>query len=244
MITARAPAGALARYNAWMNSRLLCALRDAAEAGCRAEPRRVLRRRSTRRSTTSPAPTVGASSRASPGRAARSSPELGVPTCSAASPALARRARSDSTSRPARPGRAKLTPEWVAEELTYDEQGRRRDPHAARAGCWSTHLFDHQTHHRGQVDDAARAAGGSTSSAPICRSCLAGSPTPSPASLPTLDPAFCARAAQPSLRSDGNRITSRMLGESVSSITSRSMPMPQPPVGGMPISRARMKSAS
>ena len=50
--------------------------------------------------------------------------------------------------------------------------------------------------------------------------------------------------SQRSLRSDGNKITSRMLGESVSSITRRSMPIPQPPVGGMPISRARMKSAS
>ena len=49
---------------------------------------------------------------------------------------------------------------------------------------------------------------------------------------------------QPSLRSEGNRITSRMLGESVTSIISRSTPMPQPPVGGMPYSRARMKSAS
>ena len=48
----------------------------------------------------------------------------------------------------------------------------------------------------------------------------------------------------PSIRNEGNRITSRMLGESVSSITSRSMPMPQPPVGGMPYSSARMKSAS
>ena len=44
----------------------------------------------------------------------------------------------------------------------------------------------------------------------------------------------------PSLRSDGNRITSRMLGLSVISIISRSMPMPQPPVGGMPYSSARM----
>jgi beta-N-acetylhexosaminidase len=46
------------------------------------------------------------------------------------------------------------------------------------------------------------------------------------------------------VRSAGNRITSRMLGLSVSSITSRSMPMPQPPAGGMPYSSARMKSAS
>ena len=42
----------------------------------------------------------------------------------------------------------------------------------------------------------------------------------------------------------GNRMTSRIEGELVSSITRRSMPMPQPPVGGRPYSRARMKSAS
>jgi hypothetical protein len=38
----------------------------------------------------------------------------------------------------------------------------------------------------------------------------------------------------------GNRITSRIEAELVSSITSRSMPMPQPPVGGRPYSSARM----
>ena len=38
----------------------------------------------------------------------------------------------------------------------------------------------------------------------------------------------------------GNRITSRIAGLSVRSITSRSMPMPQPPVGGRPYSSARM----
>jgi hypothetical protein len=47
-----------------------------------------------------------------------------------------------------------------------------------------------------------------------------------------------------SRRRAGKRITSRMLGLSVSSIISRSMPTPQPPVGGMPYSRARMKSWS
>ncbi len=52
------------------------------------------------------------------------------------------------------------------------------------------------------------------------------------------------RQVPPSLRSDGNRITSRMLWLSVSSIIRRSRPMPQPPVGGMPYSSARMKSAS
>src|SRR5690606_8952087 len=48
---------------------------------------------------------------------------------------------------------------------------------------------------------------------------------------------FCGRMC-------GNRITSRMDGELVSSITRRSMPMPSPAVGGMPYSRARTKSAS
>ena len=49
---------------------------------------------------------------------------------------------------------------------------------------------------------------------------------------------------QDSRRKAGNRITSRMLGLSVSSIIRRSMPMPQPPVGGMPYSSARTKSWS
>ena len=40
-------------------------------------------------------------------------------------------------------------------------------------------------------------------------------------------------------RISGNRITSRMEGESVNSMTRRSMPMPSPAVGGMPYSRAR-----
>mgnify|MGYP007125367904 CR=1 FL=1 len=43
---------------------------------------------------------------------------------------------------------------------------------------------------------------------------------------------------------DGKRMTSRIAGESVSSMIRRSMPMPQPPVGGRPYSSARMKSAS
>ncbi len=38
--------------------------------------------------------------------------------------------------------------------------------------------------------------------------------------------------------SNGNRMTSRMEGESVRSITRRSMPMPSPAVGGRPCSRA------
>ena len=39
--------------------------------------------------------------------------------------------------------------------------------------------------------------------------------------------------------SSGNSTTSRMLGESVNSIASRSIPMPSPAVGGMPCSSAR-----
>ena len=42
----------------------------------------------------------------------------------------------------------------------------------------------------------------------------------------------------------GNRMTSRMELEPVSSMTSRSMPMPSPAAGGMPYSSARMKSSS
>ena len=38
----------------------------------------------------------------------------------------------------------------------------------------------------------------------------------------------------------GKRMTSRMEGESVSSMIRRSMPRPSPPAGGMPYSRARM----
>ena len=36
----------------------------------------------------------------------------------------------------------------------------------------------------------------------------------------------------------GKRMTSRMVSELVSSMTQRSMPMPRPPVGGRPYSRA------
>ena len=43
-----------------------------------------------------------------------------------------------------------------------------------------------------------------------------------------------------SLRMCGNRITSRMEGESVRNITKRSMPMPSPAVGGSPYSKARI----
>ncbi len=41
-------------------------------------------------------------------------------------------------------------------------------------------------------------------------------------------------------RISGNRMTSRIVGEFVSSITSRSMPIPSPPAGGRPYSSARM----
>ena len=52
------------------------------------------------------------------------------------------------------------------------------------------------------------------------------------------------RRHHPSGRMAGKRITSRMEGWSVSTISSRSTPTPSPPVGGMPYSSARMKSAS
>ena len=45
---------------------------------------------------------------------------------------------------------------------------------------------------------------------------------------------LCAIPISPSGRSNGNRITSRMVGEFVSSIVKRSMPMPSPAVGGKP----------
>src|SRR5690606_33573429 len=45
-------------------------------------------------------------------------------------------------------------------------------------------------------------------------------------------------------RINGNSNTSLMLGLSVSSMIMRSMPMPTPPVGGMPYSSARRKSSS
>ncbi len=43
-----------------------------------------------------------------------------------------------------------------------------------------------------------------------------------------------------SFLSCGKRMTSRMDGESVRSMTSRSMPIPSPAVGGMPYSSARI----
>ena len=42
----------------------------------------------------------------------------------------------------------------------------------------------------------------------------------------------------------GNKITSRMEVELVKSITSRSIPIPSPPAGGIPYSRAQRKSSS
>ena len=47
------------------------------------------------------------------------------------------------------------------------------------------------------------------------------------------------RRQGPSSRICGNSSTSRMVGESVSSMVRRSMPMPTPPAGGMPYSSAR-----
>ncbi len=53
-----------------------------------------------------------------------------------------------------------------------------------------------------------------------------------------------ALVVQTSRRKAGNKMTSRMLGLSVSNIIKRSMPIPHPPVGGMPNSSARTKSWS
>ena len=44
--------------------------------------------------------------------------------------------------------------------------------------------------------------------------------------------------------SKGNAITSLMDGELVNNITSRSIPMPKPPVGGIPCSNADKNSSS
>jgi len=52
------------------------------------------------------------------------------------------------------------------------------------------------------------------------------------------------RANQSCFLSNGNAMTSRMLGEFVSSMTSRSTPSPMPAVGGMPYSSAVTKSSS
>ena len=54
------------------------------------------------------------------------------------------------------------------------------------------------------------------------------------------DSSAAAVRAADSARNSGNRITSRMACESVSSITSRSMPMPSPAVGGSPWLSARI----
>jgi hypothetical protein len=110
--------------------------------------------------------------------------------------------------------------------------------HAARVGRFAVHRGQH-THAPGVVAVAWRRACNSAQMAASIAGRLS-SPLPSGrrrASRPGCLQAFSRRSA-------GNRITSRMLGLSVISITSRSMPMPQPPAGGMPYSSARMKSAS
>ena len=52
------------------------------------------------------------------------------------------------------------------------------------------------------------------------------------------------RSVQSLRLSWGKRTTSRMVGAPVSIMMRRSMPMPMPPAGGMPCSRARTKSWS
>ena len=69
-----------------------------------------------------------------------------------------------------------------------------------------------------------------------------GGPHPEPlhvASTLRTSPAGSASPSAGSGRSSGKRTTSRMEGELVKSIASRSMPIPSPAVGGMPCSSAR-----
>lgn len=66
-----------------------------------------------------------------------------------------------------------------------------------------------------------------------------------PCALPhVLLPASCIPAPIHAYFISGNAITSLMLALLVSSITSRSTPMPRPPQGGMPYSNAVRKSSS
>ncbi len=88
------------------------------------------------------------------------------------------------------------------------------------------------------ADDAATVAG--SSSAPPTNRRRVGDGGPPGREDVTTRATTTDGAGQSSFRMCGNRITSRMFGESVSSITSRSMPTPHPPVGGMPYSSARM----
>jgi hypothetical protein len=74
--------------------------------------------------------------------------------------------------------------------------------------------------------------------APMTIAWLAHAPAPTLARLAAAIAAVAATLAY-SGRICGKRITSRMFAESVSSITRRSMPMPQPAVGGRPYSSAR-----
>jgi hypothetical protein len=62
--------------------------------------------------------------------------------------------------------------------------------------------------------------------------------------LPRWTTAFAQIAARAQSRIAGNSTTSRIDLRPVSTITSRSIPMPTPPVGGMPCSSAWMNASS
>ena len=229
----------MARYNAWMNERLFAVCATLARRVVARRPRRLLRLdlRDAQPHRLCRPRLPGALHRRAGGRArARRGP---VRQLRRAAP----RARGDRCAARRLGGRADAR---VARRIAHlHEQGRRpgAKPAALAAGRRTCSTTRRTTAARRRRCFRSK---GSTWAAPTCPSCpgcerRAARPRANRAlGLAGAQP----RAIQPSLRSDGNRITSRMLGESVSSITSRSMPMPQPPVGGMPISSARMKSAS
>ena len=70
---------------------------------------------------------------------------------------LARGARRPTT-RGSRPGSATLTPDWLAGDLSWFSGGSQQEMSQKR---WVllTHLFNHQTHHRGQAHDLITQAG-------------------------------------------------------------------------------------
>ena len=84
--------------------------------------------------------------------------------------------------------------------------------------------------------DAVGGGAGAAASAATVASNSGGSSVPVGPTAPSVP----TRPPMPgSGRNVGNRITSRIDGVPVSSITRRSMPSPSPPVGGIPYSRAR-----
>ena len=187
-----------------------------------------------------------ASSSAAPSATTPPGPRSRTPAAPAA--AIASPARRDhSTSVPA--GGAAICAHLGAARVGVDSSVRVggvqvAQHHAARVGLVTVDGGQHR-HAPGVALVAPRGASSRQQSRLDLRPAV--SHAASSASLragAVLRPLGPARRSQDSRRSAGNRITSRMLGLSVSSMISRSMPMPQPPAGGMPYSSARMKSAS